>query len=195
MKRIIVVYAVLLAPLAAVLMPLVSFGATGASPTTPWYEHALVGMEVGPAVLINFVGKGAVLTFASSPDFAAASEHHIVEARKLFANAVRLLQPTPRVRISAPANVEAVVTDDPATRTLRVHLIAYNATPQPTPAKDRPYVLPGLIEDAPMFRASLEFPGGLKSARALNRTTRLKKRGQRVELVVEDIHDVIQCRY
>jgi hypothetical protein len=51
-----------------------------------------------------------------------------------------------------------VVTDDPATRTLRVHLIAYNATPQTTPAKERPYVLPGLIEDAPMFRASIEFP-------------------------------------
>jgi hypothetical protein len=44
---------------------------------------------VGPAVLIHSVGKGTVLTFAGSPDFATASEHHIVEARKLFANAVR----------------------------------------------------------------------------------------------------------
>ncbi len=138
----------------------------------------------GPAVLINSVGQGTVLTFAGSPDFATASEHHIVEARKLFANAVRLLHPTPRVRITAPANVEAVVTDDPATRTLRVHLIAYNATPQTTPAKERPYVLPGLIEDAPMFRATLDFPGGLKSAKALNRTTQLTRRAQRVELVV-----------
>jgi hypothetical protein len=150
---------------------------------------------VGPAVLIHSVGQGTVLTFAGSPDFATASEHHIVEARKLFANAVRLLHPNPRVRVTAPANVEAVVTDDPATRTLRVHLIAYNATPQTTPAKDRPYVLPGLIEDVPMFRATLEFPGGLKSAKALNRTTQLKKRGSRVELVIEDIHEVIQCRY
>jgi hypothetical protein len=129
---------------------------------------------VGPAVLIHSVGQGTVLTFAGSPDFATASEHHIVEARKLFANAVRLLHPNPRVRVTAPANVEAVVTDDPATRTLRVHLIAYNATPQTTPAKDRPYVLPGLIEDVPMFRATLELPGGLKSAKALNRTTQLK---------------------
>ncbi|MCL4176803.1 MAG: hypothetical protein KJ072_03525 [Verrucomicrobia bacterium] len=150
---------------------------------------------VGPAVLINALGKGTVLTFAGSPDFATASEHHIVEARKLFAHAVRLLHPNPRVRISAPANVEAVVTDDPAARTLRVHLIAYNATPQTTPAKDRPYVLPGLIEETPMFRASLEFPGGLKSAKALNPSTQLKKRGQRVDLVVEDIHEIIQCRY
>lgn len=138
---------------------------------------------VGPAALINSVGKGTVLTFAGSPDFATASEHHIVETRKLFANAVRLLHPNPRVRITAPANVEAVMTDDPASRTLRVHLIAYNATPQTTPFKERPYVLPGLIEDAPMFRASIELRDGLKSAKALNRTTQLKKRGDRKSVV------------
>jgi hypothetical protein len=150
---------------------------------------------VGPAILINHVGRGTVLTFACAPDFATASEHHIVEARKLLANAVQFLHPNPQVRIKAPANVEAVVTDDPENRTLRVHLIAYNGTPQTTPAKDRPYVLPGLIEDAPLYRATLEFPGGLKSAKAFNRATDLKKRGNRVELTIEDIHEVIQCLY
>jgi hypothetical protein len=151
--------------------------------------------EVGPAVLVNRVGRGTVLTFAGSPEVATAGEHHIVETRKLFANAVRRLDPNPRVRIDAPANVEAVVTDDPATRTLRIHLIAYNAPPQTTPVKDRPYVLPGLIEDAPLFRARIEFRDGLKSARALNQNTQLKKRGNRIEVTVEDIHEVIQCRY
>jgi hypothetical protein len=150
---------------------------------------------VGPAVLLNPVGRGTVLTFAGSPDFATASKHHIVETRKLFANAVRFLHPNPRVRVQAPANVEAVVTDDPATRTLRIHLIAYNATPQTTPVKERPYILPGLIEDAPMFRATIELRDGLKSAKALNRTTHFKKRGHRVDLTVADLHEVIQCRY
>ena len=150
---------------------------------------------IGPAVLINSMGKGTVLTFAASPDFATASEHHIVEARKLFANAVRLLHPKPRVRVTAPANVESVVTDDPARRTLRVHFISYNATPQTTPVKERPYVLPGLIEDAPIYRVTLEFPDGLKSAKAFNSSTGLRKHGNRVELTVEDIHEVIQCRY
>ncbi len=150
---------------------------------------------VGPAVLLHPVGKGTVLAFAGSPDFATAGEHHIVEVRKLFANAVRLLHPDPRVRVTAPANVESVVTDDPASRTLRVHLVAYNATPQTTPAKERPYVLPGLIEDAPMFRARLEFRDKLKSAKALNRGTQLRKRGDQVELTVGDIHEIIECRY
>jgi hypothetical protein len=150
---------------------------------------------VGPAVLLNPVGRGIVLTFAGSPDFATGSEHHIVETRRLFANAVRLLSPAPRIHITAPANVETVVTDDPATRTLRIHLIAYNATPQTTPAKERPYVLPGLIEDASMFRASIELRDGLKNARALNRSTQLKRKGNRVDLTVADLYEVIQCRY
>lgn len=46
--------------------------------------------------------------------------------------------------------------DKPATYFQSVHLVAYNATPQTTPAKERPYVLPGLIEAAPMFRANIQ---------------------------------------
>ena len=151
--------------------------------------------EVGPAALWHRLGKGTVLTLAASPDAATAGEHHIVEARRLFANAVRLLHPRPRVRVDAPANVEAVVTDDPANRTLRIHLIAYNATPQATPMKERPYIMPGLIEDTPIFRATIELRDGLKTAKPLNRSTQLKKRGNRVEVTIADIHDVIVCRY
>ena len=150
---------------------------------------------VGPAILLNQLGKGAVLTFAASPDWATASDHHLTETRKLLANAVRLLNPAPRLIIEAPANVQAVVTDDPTTRTLRVHLLGYNAPPQTTPAKDRPYVLPVPIEDAPMYRASITAREPLKSAKALNRSTELKRRGNRVEAVVNDIHEVLVLGY
>jgi hypothetical protein len=150
---------------------------------------------VGPAVLVNSVGKGKVLTFACSPDFATASEHQIVEARKLLANAVRFLDPQPRVRITAPVTVEAVVTDDPAARTLRVHLLGYNAPPQTMPSRERPYVLPPTIEDAPAFRASLELDRPVKGAEALNKSTRLKRRGARVEAEVNDIHETVLLRY
>lgn len=63
------------------------------------------------------------------------------------------------------------------------------------PVKERPYVLPGLIEDPPIFRASIEVRDGLKSAKALNRSTQLKKRANRVEVLVDDIHEIVQCRY
>lgn len=150
---------------------------------------------VGPAILVNHVGKGTVLTFACSPDYATASEHHIVEARKLIANAVRFLNPAPRIRINAPTTVEAVVTDDPPKRTLRVHLLGYNSPPQTTPAKDRPFVLPGLIEDAPRYQATLELGRDLKSAKAFNKSTKVQRRGRTVNLEIEDIHEVVLLKY
>jgi hypothetical protein len=150
---------------------------------------------IGPAVLLNHVGRGVVLTLAGSPDFATAGEHHIVEARKLFAQALRFLHPTPRLRISAPANVEAVVTDDVSSRTLRIHLIAYNATPQTTPAKDRPYVLPGLIEDPPMYRVQVTLDRPVKKVSALNQGTVLKRRGRTLDATVDDVHEVLVVRY
>jgi hypothetical protein len=150
---------------------------------------------VGPAVLINQVGNGTVLTLAASPDFATASEHPIVEARKLLHNAVRLLYPRSRLHISAPANVEVVVTDDPANRTLRVHLVAYNATPQTTPPRNRPYAIPGLIEDAPLYRVQLDLAQDAANVTACNPTTSIQYRGRRIEAIVEDIHEVIAIEY
>ena len=144
---------------------------------------------------MNQVGKGTVVTFAASPDFATASEHHLVETRQLFRRAVRLLHPDPVVDIKAPANVEAVVTDDVNNRTLRVHLIAYNPTPQTTPAKNRPYILPGLVEDRPMYRASIQSARPITGAKTLNETTSLKRIGNRLDLTVDDIHEVVLIQY
>jgi len=150
---------------------------------------------VGPAVLLNTLGKGRVLTYACSPCWATASEHHIVEARKLLVEGVILLNPDPRITITAPATVETVVTDDPSGHTLRVHLLGYNAPPQTTPAKGRPYVLPALIEDKPMYRATIVLRDDFQSVTALNPSTELVRTGNRIELTVDDIHEVIVCRY
>jgi hypothetical protein len=109
---------------------------------------------VGPAILINEIGKGTVVTCAASPDYATASEHALVEDRILFRNLVQTLLTRRRIQLDAPANVEAVVTDAPTTRQLRVHLLAYNPTPRTTPQKNRPYILPGMIEDTPIFRVT-----------------------------------------
>ncbi len=150
---------------------------------------------VGPAILLNQVGAGEVLTFTCSPDFATASEHHIVEARKLLRNAIRLLQPTPRIEVTAPASVESVVTDDPLAHVLRVHFIAYNAPAQTMPAKNRPYALPALMEDRPMFRATIVLRDRPKSAAAFNKSTRLIHSGRKIEIVAEDVHEVVTIRY
>jgi hypothetical protein len=150
---------------------------------------------VGPAILLNKVGKGTVLTFAGSPDWATASDHHITETRRLLASAVRLLNPTPRLLIEAPTNVQTVVTDDPTARTMHVHLLGYNAPPQTTPTKDRPYVLPVPIEDTPIYRTTLTLRDQLRNAQAFSQTTNLETSGNQVTLMVEDIHEVITLKY
>ena len=86
-------------------------------------------------------------------------------------------------------------TDDPASRTLRVHFIAYNSTPQTTPEHNRPFVLPGLVEDTPMFKAAVILHDSPRDARALNPTTRLDPHENRLNLTVCDIHEVILIRY
>ncbi|MDR3623170.1 MAG: beta-galactosidase trimerization domain-containing protein [Paludisphaera borealis] len=153
------------------------------------------GKAVGPAILVNAVGKGRVLTFAASPDAATASEHPIVEARKLLVNAVRFLHPSPHFRVEAPAFVESVLTDDPETRTLRVHLIAGVSTPTTTPPTNRPYVIPGLIEDAPTFRARVVLSITPISVAAASPTTTTTLDGKTISAVVNDVHGVIVIRY
>ena len=150
---------------------------------------------VGPAILLNRFGKGTVVTCTASPDYASASEHAIVEDRILFRNAFDALIPRRRVEITAPANVEAVVTDDPESRTLRVHFLAYNPTPRTTPQGNRPFVLPGMIEDEPIFRVSCTFREPPQACEALNPNTELHQSGSKIEATIESIHEVLILRY
>jgi len=117
------------------------------------------------------------------------------EARKLFAGAVRFLHRIPRVHIEAPLNVESVVTDDPAARLLRIHLIAYQSPPQTISAKQRPFIFPALVEEAPLYRVAVESAEPFAEAAALNSSTVLKTGGRRVEALVNDIHEVLLLRH
>lgn len=150
---------------------------------------------IGPAVLVNQVGKGTVLTLSSSPDWCTASDHALPEARKLLASAIRLLNPEPRLTIQAPVNVQAVVTDDPASRTLRLHLLAYNTAPQTTPANNRPYVLPPPIEDTPIYRVKITLEQDPKNVTSFSDTTKLENDRREITSLVEDIHEVIVVEY
>lgn len=160
---------------------------------TDWPMSA--GEVVGPAVLVNSVGQGRVVTCAGSPDFAAASEHALVENRELFRRLYRLLQPNSRVSVVAPANVEAVVTDDPVQRQIRIHLLAYHPTPRTTPAQNRPYVLPGLIEDLPIFRVEVTLAENIQQARAWDEQTQLSFDGQVIKATIENVHDILIINY
>ena len=91
--------------------------------------------------------------------------------------------------------VEAVATDDPTSRQYRVHLIAYAPAPTTTPPKNRPYVLPGLIEDPPMYRARIHLADRPRKVRAWNKDARIEVNGETVEVVATDIHEVVTIEY
>lgn len=151
--------------------------------------------SVGPAVLVNTFGEGLVVTCAGTPDYATASEHALVENRELLYRLFRKLQPASRVSIKAPANVEAVVTDDPVARQLRIHLLAYHPTPRTTPATNRPYILPGLIEDLPIYRVQVQLDQDAKQVRAWSPLTTLEMEGRQISAMIEDIHEVLVLDY
>ncbi len=162
---------------------------------TLWPQSA--DSPIGPAILVNHVGKGTVLTFAAPPDFATGTKFAQVEDRKLLANAIRLLHPEPRVRIDAPTTVEAVVTDDPQSRTLRIHLIGYSAPPQMTTIEQEhtPLLRAAMIEDPPMYRMKLTMRDKIEKASALNPTTQLKTTDHTIEATIDDIHEVLIIKY
>ena len=87
------------------------------------------------------------------------------------------------------------ITDDPANRTLRVHLLGYNAPPQTTPANERPYVLPGLIEDEPIYQTSIALDRPIKRAAAFGTSSELKRHGNRLDMLIRGVHEVIIIRY
>jgi hypothetical protein len=150
---------------------------------------------VGPAILVHHVGQGTVLTCAASPDYATASEHAITEARTLFGNAFRSLLPQRRVDVTAPANVEVVVTDQPEARKLRVHLLAYHPTPRTTPQENRPFALPGLIEDTPLYRVRVDLSASPREVSFVDPTTQWRWGGRKIEATVEQIHDGLVIGY
>lgn len=150
---------------------------------------------VGPAMLVNRVGQGMVITLAASPDADVASDHATAENRQWLTQAISQLDPNPRISISGPVTMESVVTEDPQSRTLRVHFIDYNAPAKSMPVKNRPYVLPGLIEDKPIFRVSVRLRETPKKWGVWNRSTQLRRNGTTLELVIEDVHDVLWVKY
>lgn len=152
------------------------------------------GEPAGPGVLLNTLGKGRVLTFAVAPGAAMGSEYRTSEARKLLRNAMRILQPEPRIKIEAPTFVETTVTDDADAKTLRVHFVGYPTPPGITEAK-RPWILPGLVEDIPLYRATLTTKESITRAEAITSSTEINATEHTVDLTINDIHDVVLLQY
>ncbi len=160
----------------------------------PIYQPNSAGEPAGPALLVNSVGKGKVVCVAGAPDFACAGEHPIPEARALLRNVVRYLHPEHVVEVTAPQHVESVIMEDAKSHAIYVHLIGYLSPPQCTPPQNRPFVLPALIEDAPMYAARITIRRPFSQITARNPKTAINRSGESIDLVVNDIHEVIEVK-
>lgn len=152
------------------------------------------GEHAGPAIIVNAMGEGNVVTLAVSPGAALASEYRTAESRILLRNAIDALQPQRRVRIEAPRHVETVVSDDPAARVLRVHCVAY-LSPPGTTSPTRPMLLPDLVEDVPLYRISVTCSVTPRDAEALNPKTEISLSNNVIDAQIEDIHEVLVIHY
>ena len=154
-------------------------------------------VPIGPAILVNAVGKGTVATVCASPGVAFAGEYRNVEPRLLIRNLIRLLHPEPEVAIDAPTFVESVVTEDAAARLLRVHLIGCITPPQNT-GPGRPHsnrVLPSMMEDTPLYRVRVRLRREFRAVQALGPDTVVTRIAGGVEAVVSGIHEALVFSY
>jgi hypothetical protein len=161
---------------------------------TDWPMSA--GKAVGPAILLNRLGRGQVLTFTCSPDYATASEHRQIEARRLLTSAIRWLWPDPLIQVRAPTNVESVITENRREKQVHVHLIGYLAPPTTTPPKNRPYALPALMEQAPIHLTEIRCRRPIRSVTAANQSSRVRREGDDVvKVLVREIHEAVTIDY
>lgn len=148
------------------------------------------GEIVGPGALLNAVGKGRVLTLGVAPDTALGGEYRTAEARHLLANAVTSLLDNRPIVIDAPQFVETVVTRDAGKAKYLVHCVAYLPPPGAVDPK-RPWSIPELIEDTPLYKITLNLGEKIVSASGTNKSTEIAVKEKTITATINDIYEVL----
>lgn len=161
-------------------------------PDNPWRDLMSPEKRVGPAMIVNEFGKGKAILIPCQPDAAFIEKYRMPEHRNLIRNAVRFLNPTPPVVVSAPVNVETLITRDERRNRILVHLLAFWAPPTATAAtfdKGR-QVLPPMMEEAIEYTASIQLHRGFSKVSA-SRSAQLDITGRQVRITTPEIHEVV----
>jgi len=158
-----------------------------------WAWHMSPEKVVGPALLVNRVGRGTVVTVPCAIDAAAVGDYRMPEHRNLIRNILRHLNPEPPVLVDAPANIEVVVTRDIARRRLLMHLLAWSGsmTFAGVAFPNGKRVLPPQMEEPLPYEATITVNVGYESARALGPTTTLHVHGSAITLDTRETHEVL----
>lgn len=148
---------------------------------------------VAPAIFINTLGKGTIYTFACSPDYALASEYPLPECRLLLSNAIRTLHHSPPIQISAPVFIETVLLHHQEKNSYIIHAISYSSPPQTIPQKNRPYVLPSLIEDTLSYTLQISTAIPTQSIKCYNNSTIIEKLSEKQYILhISELHEIAE---
>jgi hypothetical protein len=155
------------------------------------------GSVLGPAVLVNQVGRGRVVCLPCQPDAAIAGDYRAPEHRNLIRNLIRFLNPDPPIIIRAPLNVEAVVTYDAGHERMIVHLIGFNAPPTSATGNFTTgrRVLPPVMEETLTYTASLFVREPFRRAYTVGHDSLLTTANNEIEITTSQVHETVVIEF
>jgi hypothetical protein len=158
-----------------------------------WRQLMSPNAVVGPAVLINRIGQGQVVCVPCLPDAAWIGNYRVPEHRNLLRNLVRYLNPTPPVQVTAPRNVEIVVTRDDQRGRLLIHWLCCNSPPTSVALSfpEGRRVLPSLIEETPHYWASVLINRPFSGIEAVQARAQVQPEQRRIDLELTDSYAVL----
>jgi len=163
------------------------------TPKNIWDWRMSPDKVVGPAVLVNRIGKGAVVTVPCALDAAYAGDYRVPEHRKLIRNVIRHLNPRPPIQVDAPLNVEIAVSRNDADRRLHVHLISFTGPPTSADVafSKGSRVLPPLMEEELPYRASIRVAREFRNATVSEPNASIFAQGRTIILETSNCHTVV----
>jgi hypothetical protein len=157
-----------------------------------WSQHMSPDKVVGPAVIVNRVGNGAVACAPCALDATVIQKYRVPEHRHLIRNLIRFLNPGPEWTVQAPVNVECIASRDEEKRRLFLHLVCFSgpATSTATAFPEGRLVLPPVMEEPMQYVAEISLRDGFKDARSVGKGE-VEVDGQKIRLSAADVHEVV----
>ncbi len=145
---------------------------------------------VGPGLVRRRHGRGETAYFPFSPEAMYMSDSPLPEHRMLVRNLVKSMLPTPTVSVSAPLNVESVITFDRKRNRHIIHFVAFLGVRDAHSTATDQSLVP-LMEEMWRYRARIRLEAPIRRASALSPRTEVRFDATRVDLDTAEIHDAV----
>jgi hypothetical protein len=143
----------------------------------------------GPGLVRRRYGRGETAYLPFSPEAMYMSDSPLPEHRMLVRNMVKSMLPPARVSVTAPLNVESVITVDRKHNRHIIHFIGFLGVRDAHSTATNQSLVP-LMEEMWRYRARIRFEGPVRHATALSSRTEIRAGANTVELDTGEIHEV-----